>query len=85
MLKTTSITDLRDNLAGTIDSLQNTHTIMVLRNSKAAAYLVEPEYFENLLEQVEDLLDITEMQLAIDDFQKGEAVDAEEVFERLGL
>ena len=85
MLKTTSITDLRDNLAGTIDSLQNLHTIMILRNSKAAAYLVEPEYFENLLEQVEDLLDIAEMQLAIEDFQKGDAVDAEEVFERLGL
>ena len=85
MLKTTSITELRDNLAGTIDSLQNIHTIMVLRNSKTAAYLVEPEYFENLLEQVEDLLDISEMQLAIEDFQKGDAVDAEEVFERLGL
>jgi len=85
MLKTTSITELRDNLAGTIDSLQNLHTIMILRNSKAAAYLVEPEYFENLLEQVEDLLDIAEMQLAIEDFQKGDAVDSEEVFERLGL
>jgi len=58
---------------------------MILRNSKAAAYLVEPEYFENLLEQVEDLLDIAEMQLAIEDFQKGDAVDSEEVFERLGL
>ena len=85
MLKTTSITELRDNLASTIDSLKNIHTIMVLRNSKAAAYLVEPEYFENLLEQVEDLMDIAEMQFAIEDFQKGDAVDAEEVFERLGL
>ncbi len=85
MLKTTSITELRDNLASTIDSLQNLHTIMVLRNSKAAAYLVEPEYFENLLEQVEDLMDIAEMQFAIEDFQKGDAIDAEEVFERLGL
>ena len=85
MLKTTSITELRDNLAGTIDSLQNLHMIMVLRNSRTAAYLVEPEYFENLLEQVEDLLDIAEMQLAIEDFHKGDAVDAEEVFERLGL
>ena len=34
MLKTISITELRDNLAGTIDSLQNLQTIMVLRNSK---------------------------------------------------
>ncbi len=85
MLKTTSITELRDNLAGTIDSLQTLQTIMVLRNSKAAAYLVEPEYFEQLLEQVEDLIDIAEMQLAIEDYRNGDAVEAEEIFDRLGL
>lgn len=85
MLKTISITELRDNLAGTIDSLQTLQTIMVLRNSKAAAYLVEPEYFEQLLEQVEDLIDIAEMQLAIEDYRNGDAVEAEEIFDRLGL
>jgi PHD/YefM family antitoxin component YafN of YafNO toxin-antitoxin module len=85
MLKTTSITELRDNLAGTIDSLQNLQTIMVLRNSKAAAYLVEPEYFEQLLEQIEDLMDIAEMQLAIEDYRNGDAVEAEDVFNRLGI
>lgn len=85
MNKTTSITELRDNLAGTIDSLDRFNTVMVLRNSKTAAYLVSPEYFENLLEQIEDLMDISDMQLAIEDYQNGNAVDAEEVFDRLGL
>ncbi len=58
---------------------------MILRNSKTAAYLVEPEYFENLQEQIEDFMDIRDMQLAIEDYQDGNAVDAEEVFGRLGL
>ena len=85
MNKTTSITELRDNLAGTIDSLEGLHAIMILRNSKTAAYLVEPTYFENLIEQIEDLMDIRDMQLAIEDYKNGNAVDAEEVFDRLGL
>ena len=85
MLKTTSITELRQHLAGTIDSLETFSIIKVMRISKAAAYLVDTEYFENLMDQMEDLMDISGMQLAIEDYRNGDAIDAEEVFDRLGL
>ncbi len=85
MIHTTSVTELRDRLSETIDSLTAEHAVMVVRHSKPAAYLVSPKMFEKLLERIEDLEDQAEMKAAINDFHKGKAVDAEDMFRRLGL
>lgn len=85
MYKTTSVTDLRHNLSETIDSLGKDEALLVVRHSKSAAYLVSPEFFEGLLERLEDLADIRDMEAAVHDYHQGEAIDGEEVFDRLGL
>jgi hypothetical protein len=41
--------------------------------------------FESLLERIETLEDQCDMQAAVLDYQAGKAVEAEDVFERLGL
>jgi PHD/YefM family antitoxin component YafN of YafNO toxin-antitoxin module len=85
MFKTASVTVLRDNLAETIDSLEKDEAIMVLRYSKPAAYLISPELFESLLEQIEDLIDLRDMESALEDYRQGKSIDAEEALGRLGL
>jgi PHD/YefM family antitoxin component YafN of YafNO toxin-antitoxin module len=85
MFRMASVTELRDKLAETIESLEEQKAIMVLRHNRPAAYLVSPELFEGLLEQIEDLVDLRDMGAAVEDYRKGEAVDGEEVFGRLGL
>ena len=85
MFKTASITDLRDKLAETIDTLEKETAVLVVRHSKPAAYLVAPDFFESLIEQIEDLVDMRDMEAAMADYHAGKAVDAEEVFDRLGL
>jgi len=85
MIQTSSVTELRDKLAETIDSLGKDKAVLILRHSKPAAYLVSRELFESLLERVEDLQDQADMQAALDDYRQGKAVDAEDVFGRLGL
>ncbi len=85
MIHTTSVTELRDRLSETIDSLTDDHAVMVVRHSKPAAYLVSPEMFEKLLERIEDLEDQVDMKKALNDYKKGKAVEADEVFKRLGL
>ncbi len=85
IIKTASITELRGKLAETIDSLAEEDAVMVVRHSKPAAYLVSPEFFETLVEVIEDLEDIQDMAAAIRDYRQGKAVDAEEVLGRLGL
>lgn len=85
MIRTASVTELRDRLAETIDGLNTDNAIMVVRYSKPAAYLISPAMFENLLERIEDLEDQVDMQSALIDYRAGKAVDAEEVFKRLGL
>ncbi len=85
MLRTTSVTELRDKLSETIDALGAENAVMVVRYSKPAAYLISPAMFERLLERIEDLEDQTDMLAALADYRAGQAVDAEDVFERLGL
>jgi prevent-host-death family protein len=85
MFKTASVTELRDNLAETIDSLERDNAVMVVRHSKPAAYLVSPEFFESLVEQIEDLIDLQDMQAAIRDYRQGKSVDGEETLMKLGL
>ena len=85
MFKTASITELRENLAETIDILEKDSAVLVVRHSKPAAYLVSPEFFEGLIEQLEDLIDLREMDAALAYYRQGKAISAEEVFDRLGL
>jgi len=85
MIKTASVTELREKLAETIDSLDAENAVMVVRHSKPAAYLVSPRLFYELVERLEDLEDLQDMARALDDYRKGSAVEAEEVFGRLGL
>ncbi len=85
MFPTTSVTELRDKLSETIDALNEENAIMVVRRSKPAAYLVSTAMFESLLERIETLEDQCDMQAAVLDYQAGKAVEAEDVFERLGL
>jgi len=85
MIKTASVTELREKLAETIDSLDAENAVMVVRHSKPAAYLVSPRLFDELIERLEDLEDLQDMTAALVDYRKGVAVEAEEVFGRLGL
>ncbi len=85
MYKTASVTELRDKLAETIDNLDSENAVMVVRHSKPAAYLVSPEFFEGLIEQIEDFVDWRDMQFALEDYRQGKAVDGEEALSRLGL
>jgi PHD/YefM family antitoxin component YafN of YafNO toxin-antitoxin module len=85
MIRIASVTELRDRLAETIDALATESAVMIVRHSKAAAYLVSPVLFEKLLERIEDLEDQTDMQTALTDYREGKVIDAEDVFGRLGL
>lgn len=85
MLRTTSVTELRDRLAETIDSLGKDSAVLVVRHSKPAAYLVSRELFESLLERVEDLEDLADLRAALETYRQGKGVEAEDVFRRLGL
>ena len=82
---TTSISDLRDNLAAWLDSLDESGAVIVLRHSKPAAYLVSPALFEALVERLEDLEDLEDMTVAVDDYRQGQGLPAEEALQRLGL
>jgi prevent-host-death family protein len=73
MIHTTSITELRDRLAETIDSLEEENAILIVRHSKPAAYLVSCELFESLLERVEDLDDQADMAAALADYHQGKS------------
>lgn len=85
MTRTTSISELRDHLAGLIDSLEQSGPVMIVRHSKPAAYLVSPIFLEALVERIEDVEDQRDMDAALVDYRQGQFVPAEEVFGRLGL
>lgn len=84
MLRTTTVTKLRSELAALLESLQD-GPILVLSHSKPAAMLIEPEMFENLMERVELLEDLLDGQRVIAEYLEDPkvALDAEEVFERI--
>ncbi len=85
MFRTTTVTELRSDLASLLESLQE-GPLLVLSHSKPAAMLIEPELFDNLVERVELLEDILDGRQAIADYLEdpAAALNAEEVFERLG-
>jgi PHD/YefM family antitoxin component YafN of YafNO toxin-antitoxin module len=61
--------------------------VLVLSHSKPAAMLIDPEMFDNLLERVELLEDLLDGRQAIAEYIENQdiALDAEEVFKRIGL
>ena len=71
MIRTASVTKLRDHLAETIDALDREGVIMVVRHSKPAAYLVSPALFARLWECLENWKGRA-------DYERGQAVDGEE-------
>ncbi len=85
MLKTASVTELRSGLATYLEGLQD-GPLLILSHSRPAAMLIEPELFDNLVERVELLEDLLDGRKAISEYLEdpAAALDAEEVFERLG-
>jgi len=86
MFKTTTVTELRSDLAGYLNQLDD-GPIVVLSRSRPAAVLVEPQVFDGLLDRIELLEDLVDGRRAVADFldNPSSAVDAEEVFTRLGV
>jgi len=85
MLKTATVTELRTELADYLRSLKD-GPLLVLSHSRPAAVLVEPEMFDLLLEKAEWLEDLLDGHRAVQEYHKDPriAVEAEEIFERLG-
>jgi PHD/YefM family antitoxin component YafN of YafNO toxin-antitoxin module len=86
MIKTKSVSEVRENFAEYLTSLESDLAYRLSRRSKVAAYLVSPEYFEALLETIDELQDLLDMQAAVEDYQQGENIqDGEEVLRKLEL
>ncbi len=85
MLKTTTITELRSELSSYINEL-NEGPVMIMSRSRPAAVLVEPEMFDTLMKECELLEDILDGRRAVADYREDSkvALDAEQVFKRLG-
>lgn len=85
MVKTTSVTELRDDLARVLKQAGE-GPVIVMSRSKPAAVLIDPETYEALVQNAETLADIVKGRLALAKYLENPkaAVDAEEVFAQLG-
>ena len=85
MFKTTTITELRSELSSYINKLGD-GPVMIMSRSRPAAVLIEPEMFDTLMKECELLEDILDGRRAIAEYleDRESAVEAEDVFERLG-
>lgn len=85
MLKTATVSELRDDLSEYIKNL-DTGPLLVLSRSRPAAVLIYPDMYDDLVEKLELLEDLVDGRKAISEYlsDKGVAVNAEEVFKRLG-
>ena len=85
MLKSTNVSSLRSNLPAFLKDLDE-GPLLIHSHSRPAAVMLAPEMFEALVEKLEMLEDLVDGRRAIADFRTGpdHAVDAEEVFNRLG-
>ena len=86
MLRTASVSELRSDLSAFIAKLEE-GPIVVMSRSHPAAILLDPEVFEALIENAETLEDILDGRISLAHYSAdpNTAVDAEEVFARLGL
>ena len=84
MLRTTTVSKLRAELATLIASLSE-GPVMIFSHSKPAAVLVEPEFFENLIQRVELIEDVLDGRKVLAEYAEDSSafLDAEDVFARL--
>ena len=85
MLKSTNVSSFRSNLLAYLKDLDE-GPLLIHSHSRPAAVMLAPEMFEALVEKIEMLEDLVDGRRAVADYRAGpdQAVDAEEVFERLG-
>ncbi len=86
MIKTASISELRERLANYIDNLEKEGPVMVVRNSKPAGYLVAADEFEHLLRCLEDYEDLKDTLPLWKEAKQGKnTLPAKEAREKLNL
>lgn len=79
MMKTVSITNLKQNTAGIIKGVKaEGKPVVVLQRSEPAAVLVDPDYYETLEGALEDLIDLK----AIEDRKNEPTIPFDEYFEK---
>lgn len=86
VMKTASVTDLRDNLSEVFERLEDEKTLMIMKHSKPAAYLITPEAMDEVLtslEDYEDLRDTVKRMNGIESINQTNSI--ENVRNRLGL
>lgn len=85
MFRTTTVTELRSELSTLLKELDN-GPIVVMSRSRPTAVLIDPDMYDVLIEKSELLEDLLDGRRALAEYIKdpGVALDAEEVFERLG-
>lgn len=84
--KSTTVTQLRENLAEYLDAARE-GPLRVMKHSETAAYLVSAADYENLVEKLEDLVDMVEGMKIVQEIlaEPDSTEDAEEVFKKLGI
>lgn len=85
MLRTATVTELRSSLASYLNELDE-GPVIVLSHSRPAGVLLEPEMFDAIIEKCELLEDILDGRRVLNEYtvDSSVAVDAEDVFNRLG-
>jgi len=85
MLKTASVTQLRADLAAYLERVDE-GPVVVMSRSQPAAVLLDPQVYESLVETAQTLEDVLDGLAGLERYaaEPGAAVDAEEVFARLG-
>ena len=85
MLKTASVTQLRAELAAYLERVGEGPVVVVSR-SQPVAVLLDPQVYEALVETAQTLEDVLDGLAGLERYaaEPGVAVDAEEVFARLG-
>jgi len=85
MFKTTAVTELRSDLSALIKGLDD-GPLVVLSRSRPVAVLVDPEMFDTIIEKCELIEDLLDGRRAVFEYIEDSsiAVDAEDIFERIG-
>ena len=68
---TASVTELREDLSSYLDSLETQKSVMIVRNSKPAGFLVSNDLMEILMECLEDLDDRRDAMETLKNIQNG--------------
>lgn len=82
MIKTVSITDLKQNTASIIKKVKTEgKPVVVLQRSEPAAVLVGPDYYEALEIALEDIADLK----AVEERKNEPTISSQKVAKKLGL